>query len=43
MIDKITGEEMKKFRLAHGCIRKNNSITSRDTANHEYFDTGGTS
>lgn len=33
-------EEFKKrFRLLHGCIRKDDSITSRDTYQYQYFDT----
>jgi len=39
MKDTLTGAEMKKFRLTHGCIRNDNRITSRDTSFPEYHDT----
>ena len=39
MKDKLTGVETKKFRLDYGCIRQDNSITSRDSGLPEYFDT----
>ncbi len=32
-------EPSKQIRLIHGCIRQNNSITSRDAGNPQYFDT----
>jgi len=34
------GNDFKgNFRLTHGCIREDNSITSRDVASPEYFAT----
>jgi len=37
-LDPVTGGVMKQFRLVHGCIRQDNSITSRDSSYPEYFD-----
>tara|TARA_Y100000310_G_scaffold261214_1_gene270481 strand:+ start:4912 stop:5166 length:255 start_codon:yes stop_codon:yes gene_type:complete len=39
MKDEITGAEMKRFKLHCGCIRKDDSIISRDMGNPQYFDT----
>lgn len=39
LTDSITGELLKEFRLIHGCISKDQRITSRDISNPQYFDT----
>lgn len=38
-VDSVTGAPLKEFCLVHGCISRDERITSRDISQPQYFDT----